>query len=95
MENKFVDISNNITVLPDSNNSNNSNNSENSKNCNFNECNRRIKITDLKCRCNKYFCSRHSFPEDHKCDYDYKEPNKKQKKIDELKCVSTKVQKLN
>jgi len=84
-----VDVSNNVATNEPTNEP------TNSKKCNFNECNRRIKITDLKCRCNKYFCSRHNFPEDHKCEYNYKEPNKKQKKIDELKCVPTKLQKLN
>ena len=62
--------------------------------CSFEDCKKRLKITDLSCRCEKIFCKIHKFPENHKCEYDYRESNKRQKRIDDLKCVSTKIQKI-
>lgn len=62
--------------------------------CQFEGCEKRVKITDLSCRCEKTFCKIHKFPENHKCEYDYREPAKRQKRIDELKCVSAKIDKL-
>lgn len=63
--------------------------------CTFQNCTKKIKITDYACKCEKYFCKFHKQPEIHKCEYDYKENNNKQKLIEDLKCTSIKIQKIN
>ena len=45
-------------------------------------CQRKLKITDFACKCNKTFCKYHKFPEQHDCPFDYK---KEQKEILEKK----------
>ena len=62
--------------------------------CSFVGCTKKIKLTDFACKCEKYFCKFHKDPLNHNCGYDYKENDKKQKKIDDLICKSVKVQKL-
>lgn len=63
--------------------------------CYFEGCNKKIKIYDLPCKCKKIFCKIHKYPENHNCEYDYKESFKKQKLIDDMKCVSNKLEKIN
>ena len=36
------------------------------------KCNKKLKLTDIKCRCNKYFCSMHRYSDTHDCSFDYK-----------------------
>lgn len=43
-----------------------------SKRCNMNECRKKLKLTDFKCRCNMIFCSKHRYPEEHDCNFNYK-----------------------
>jgi len=62
--------------------------------CSFVNSTKKIKLTDFACKCEKYFCKFHKDPLNHNCSYDYKETNKKQKKIDDLICKAVKVQKL-
>ena len=62
--------------------------------CNYEGCNRRLKLTDIECKCNQVFCKIHKYPDSHNCTYDYKENNKKQQRIDEMKCVSNKIPKI-
>ena len=62
--------------------------------CQFRDCNKRIKITDFACKCEKLYCKMHKSPENHDCKYDYREIGLKTKKIEEMKCISNKVQKL-
>ena len=45
-------------------------------------CQRKLKITDFACKCDKIFCKFHKFPEQHDCTFDYK---KEQKEILEKK----------
>lgn len=42
------------------------------------ECNKKLlcSINDFKCKCNHYFCSKHRYPEDHGCIFDYKKEAK-------------------
>ena len=62
--------------------------------CSLNGCTKKIKLTDFACKCENYYCRFHKDPLNHNCSYDYKETNKKQKKIDDLICKAVKVQKL-
>ena len=43
-----------------------------SNKCYCAECNKKLKLTDIKCRCNKYFCSIHRYSDTHDCSFDYK-----------------------
>jgi len=40
--------------------------------CTYKECNKKLKLTDLQCRCEIRFCTTHRLPETHECKYDYK-----------------------
>ncbi|CAN6452468.1 unnamed protein product [Victoria cruziana] len=35
-------------------------------------CRKRVGLTGFRCRCGHTFCASHRYPEEHKCDYDYK-----------------------
>ena len=85
IENQFIDMSN-IIIDTEYNKPNNR--------CPFITCNKKLRISDLECRCGKIFCSQHKFPEDHKCEHDYKDRSKRDKSIEEMKCKSNKVQKI-
>ena len=85
IENKIKDMSNTII---------DTNYIKPNNRCQFISCNKKIRISNLECRCGKTFCSHHTFPEDHKCDYDYKDPLKREKSIEEMKCKSNKIQKI-
>ena len=66
---------------------------DNSNYCNFENCNRKIKLTDFPCKCDKIFCKIHRLPEYHNCVYNYKE-NDVEKKIENMKCISEKINKI-
>ena len=40
-------------------------------------CGKKLKITDLVCKCNLRFCKFHKYPESHNCIYDYKSEQRK------------------
>jgi hypothetical protein len=52
-------------------------------------CNKKLGITEYKCKCDKLFCITHLQPEIHTCSYDYKSQGvsllKKQLEIGALK----------
>ena len=81
----------------DSENNNNNNNTKiasmNCIICNFDNCNKKLKITDMSCKCGKIFCKIHKFPEDHKCEFNYNSEEIKRKTIESLECKSLKIQK--
>ena len=62
--------------------------------CAFEGCKKKIKLTDYPCKCEVIYCKFHRDPLIHNCIYDYKENNNKQKKIEALKCVSEKLDKI-
>lgn len=66
---------------------------DNSNYCNFEHCNRKIKLTDFPCKCDKIFCKIHRLPETHNCVYNYKE-NDVKKKVENMKCISEKINKI-
>ena len=39
-------------------------------------CNKKLKITSIKCKCNNYFCKIHKDEKIHNCTFDYKKYNK-------------------
>ncbi len=40
-------------------------------------CQRKLKLSDLVCKCDKRFCRFHKFPEQHDCTFDYKNEQRK------------------
>ena len=42
------------------------------KRCALDGCNKKIKITDFACRCDKIYCKLHRLAESHECTYDFK-----------------------
>lgn len=42
------------------------------KKCECVGCKSKLMLTDIKCKCEKFFCSRHRYADDHKCGFDYK-----------------------
>jgi hypothetical protein len=36
------------------------------------ECNKKVPLTALVCRCSKRLCGMHRYPEDHECTFDYR-----------------------
>jgi len=63
----------------------------NTNTCAFNNCTKKIKISSIECKCRKIYCKTHQTPENHDCEYDYKENANKKQKIESLKCVSSKI----
>ena len=62
--------------------------------CAFENCNKKLKLTDYSCKCGFVYCKFHINPLHHKCEYDYKENIDKQKKINTMKCNSCKLEKI-
>ena len=62
--------------------------------CTFSNCNKKIKITDVKCRCHQIFCAIHRLPESHQCNFDHKNLGKilLEKKL--IKVISEKIIKI-
>lgn len=58
--------------------------------CDFPECRKKLKLSDMECRCGKRFCLKHRLPEDHACSIDYKNVNP----IHLEKCVAEKIIKI-
>ena len=58
--------------------------------CNLEECNKKLKFSDMMCRCEKRFCSLHRLPEQHICSIDYKFINP----VKLEKCVGEKIIKI-
>ena len=45
------------------------------KQCNV--CKKRLLLTAMECRCGLKFCQNHRYPDEHKCNYDYKTEGRK------------------
>lgn len=59
--------------------------------CHEINCNKKLKLSDIKCRCQNTYCSLHRLPENHKCSYNYKLKQHEIIKLEsEMKCVSEK-----
>tara|TARA_B100000902_G_scaffold337728_1_gene338804 strand:- start:2987 stop:3199 length:213 start_codon:yes stop_codon:yes gene_type:complete len=66
---------------------------DNNVKCSYPDCNKKIKLTDFPCKCDKIFCKIHRLPEDHNCVYNYKE-NDVEKKVENMKCISEKINRI-
>lgn len=45
---------------------------EKNKRCSLDGCNKKLRLTDMSCKCGFRFCGAHRVWSDHKCTYDYK-----------------------
>lgn len=61
--------------------------------CNYINCNKKIRISDIKCKCEFIFCSLHRLPETHECIFNYKLKDSG-KIIENMKCISSKIEKI-
>ena len=64
------------------------------KRCQHSSCRSKLLLTSYSCYCERYFCSLHTPPEEHSCDFDYKAMAKKKIKKDNPKCVKEKVKQI-
>lgn len=48
------------------------------KRCNWISCRKKLKLTDITCKCKFTFCAFHRYPEEHQCPFDYRETAKQQ-----------------
>ena len=62
--------------------------------CEFNGCKIKIKITDMKCKCDKFFCHKHRHFNDHCCQYDYKNAHTKKLETNLVKVIANKVEEI-
>jgi predicted nucleic acid binding AN1-type Zn finger protein len=46
--------------------------------CQHPQCRVKLTLTSIRCKCEKYFCSKHRYETEHGCDFDYKAEGKKQ-----------------
>lgn len=48
--------------------------------CSDNRCNKKLKLTDMECNCQRRYCQLHRLPEDHICSFDFSKKEKEQLK---------------
>ena len=61
------------------------------KRCQHPSCRTKLLLTSYSCYCGLYFCTLHTPPEEHSCDFDYKAMARKKIKEDNPKCVKERV----
>ena len=59
--------------------------------CEHPECRVKLKLTDWSCKCGNIYCAKHRTPENHNCTYDWTNKAALEKKIDNMKCVASKI----
>ena len=65
---------------------------ERPKRCQQVECKKKLMLSDLACKCEKYYCQGHRYAESHSCTFDYKTAGTK---ILEKQLVKTVAQKIS
>ena len=58
------------------------------------ECNKRLGLYAIRCKCGNLFCSMHRYAEKHICTYNYKEMYKKELKNNNNLIISEKISKI-
>ena len=58
--------------------------------CFMDGCNKKLKISDMECRCDNRYCLKHRLPEEHNCSVNYKNVNP----LKLEKCVAEKIIKI-
>lgn len=57
-------------------------------------CQKKLKLTDLSCRCTLRFCAQHRAPEEHACTFDFKSAGRAHLEKQLEKAVADKVQRI-
>jgi len=57
-------------------------------------CNKKLILTDLECKCKKYFCKMHRYATDHVCEYDYRAESLKNLEKNMVKVEADKLEKI-
>jgi len=57
-------------------------------------CNRKVGMLGFECRCEDLFCSKHRYPDEHNCCYDYKTNERKRLLEENPKIVAEKIRKI-
>jgi hypothetical protein len=63
-----------------------------SQRCSHVDCNKKLKLTDMACRCEKTFCGLHRHAETHNCTFDYKSYGREVLSNIVICCVKEKVE---
>jgi hypothetical protein len=63
-----------------------------SERCSHVDCNKKLKLTDMSCRCEKTFCGLHRHAETHNCTFDYKSYGREVLSKIVIGCVKEKVE---
>lgn len=58
------------------------------------KCDKKLKLTAIRCKCNQYFCNAHRYSDCHDCKFDYKKIGKEILKKNNPIIVHTKVDKI-
>jgi predicted nucleic acid binding AN1-type Zn finger protein len=64
------------------------------KKCECSGCNKKLLLSSLQCKCEKYFCDMHRYSDNHKCTFDYKLNNENKLKKELVEVKSDKVDKI-
>jgi len=62
--------------------------------CDYTECAKKLKLVDLPCRCEKRFCSKHRYSQEHDCSFDYKQHGINILSLKLIKCIPEKLIKI-
>ena len=57
-------------------------------------CNKKLKLVNFKCKCDKIFCALHRMPEQHNCLYDFKTEGRDRIRKDNPRVVAEKIRKI-
>lgn len=85
---------NNDTNTKSTNKTTNKSTTKNGKKKRCPICNIKLKLTDLPCKCNISFCSKHRLPEMHNCNYDFKTQGKNKLASQNILVINEKINKI-
>ena len=58
------------------------------------ECDKKLSLTAIMCKCKKYYCNKHRYSDKHNCSYDYKNNGRDLLKINNPLIQPNKVDKI-
>ena len=64
---------------------------ERPKRCQHTECKKKLMLSDLLCKCERYYCQGHRYAESHSCTFDYKAAGNKLLEKQLVKKVAQKI----
>lgn len=64
---------------------------ERPKRCQHTECKKKLMLSDMACKCERYYCQGHRYAESHSCTFDYKTAGNKLLEKQLVKTVAMKL----